>query len=192
MPRPRWLARRTPAAGNFTVCGTGRGGGRAGYLLNPDGHVLALTAATRLAQATDRAVSPGWSKRCHQGRRRGTGQPFPPGAPRAGCQTPWPWQGPVATPADTSPMPPAARVPRNVESSLVQLWTPSGGLACSTTHAATLAWPAIMCQSLRPGVTGGPSERRSNDGQVILEAPSAAWKPGPDLLVCEPPYGIEP
>ena len=45
---------------------------------------------------------------------------------------------------------------------------------------------------LPAGVIGRPSERRSNDGQVILEAPSMARKPGPDLLVCEPPYGIEP
>jgi hypothetical protein len=35
-----------------------------------------------------------------------------------------------------------------------------------------------MCQSLRPGVIGGPSERRSNDGQMILEALSAAPEAG--------------
>jgi hypothetical protein len=63
----------------------------------------------------------------------------------------------------------------------------TGRLACSMTCPAELARPVIAGRPGPPGATGQHSERRSNDGQVILKAPSASRQLEPDLLVCGAP-----
>ena len=51
---------------------------------------------------------------------------------------------------------------------------------------------AIGGQFVRLSANSIRLERRSADGQMILTAGLASWKPASDLPVVEPPYGIEP
>jgi hypothetical protein len=65
-------------------------------------------------------------------------------------------------------------------------------VACSTSTATRLVQPAIGCRSGWLTVQQRRPERRSDDGQTILESLRENRHHGPDLLICEPPYGIEP
>jgi hypothetical protein len=58
---------------------------------------------------------------------------------------------------------------------------------CSTARHDDLGCPVVADQSIPLRVAKRRSDRRSDDGQVILEGPSAGRKLEPDLLVCRAP-----
>jgi hypothetical protein len=73
---------------------------------------------------------------------------------------------------------------------LGQCWTPAA--ACSTNTAADLVQRAIACRFGWRTVQQRRPNRRSDDGQMTFEVVGQDPNPGPDLLIYEPPYGIEP
>jgi hypothetical protein len=64
--------------------------------------------------------------------------------------------------------------------------------ACSTTGAGRLVQPAAQCQSGWLAVQRKCPERRSDDGQAILEGRPDGRKTLPDLVFCVELWGFEP
>ncbi len=63
---------------------------------------------------------------------------------------------------------------------------------CSTDAIRHADRRVIGGQSVRLGANSLRPELRSTGGQTILTVNVADWKPAPNLLFVEPPYGIEP